>query len=60
MLKEHLDELLRVPLEANFIQELKFYECLPRRMIDAEMSARYTCHQQLQALAGRQVFTLKQ
>lgn len=60
LLKEHLDEPLQVPLDANFIQELKFSECLPQRMIDEEMLARYTCHQQLQALAGRQVFTLKQ
>lgn len=60
LLKDHLDEPLQVPLDANFIQELKFSECLPQRVIDAEMISRYTCHQQLQALAGRQVFTLKQ
>lgn len=32
---------LQVPLDANFIQELKFSECLSQAMIDEEIMARY-------------------
>lgn len=36
-------DLLQVPLDSDFIQELKFSECLPQVYIDREISSRYDC-----------------
>lgn len=36
-------EGLQVPLDSDFIQELKFSECLPQKYIDAEILSRYDC-----------------
>lgn len=40
-LLEREDDFLKVFLEENFVQELKFSECLPQVEIDRELSERY-------------------
>lgn len=34
---------LSAPLDSDFVQELKFSECLPQRYIDVELASRYDC-----------------
>ncbi|SHE75460.1 ATP-dependent helicase Lhr and Lhr-like helicase [Modicisalibacter ilicicola DSM 19980] len=44
------DELVQVPLDAKFIQELKFSECIPQNLLDAELRGRYSCNTQLETI----------
>ena len=41
----------RLPLDAEFIAELKFGECLPPDLKDREINARYDCFEALALLA---------
>ncbi|WP_024462328.1 DEAD/DEAH box helicase [Marinimicrobium sp. LS-A18] len=41
---------LQVPLDSDFIQELKFSECLPQKYIDNEIARRYDCSSSLSEL----------
>nr|WP_299244204.1 DEAD/DEAH box helicase [uncultured Halomonas sp.] len=48
LLDAEVDEVVRVPLDARFIQELKFAECMPQHMIEDEIFSRYSCvHQRV-------------
>lgn len=46
---------LLVPLDADFVQELKFSECLSQAMIDHEIKARYRVVKELVHLKGQGV-----
>ncbi|QPP50491.1 MULTISPECIES: hypothetical protein [unclassified Halomonas] len=47
--------VVKMPLDAGFIQELKFAECLPQGLADAELSTRYSCLNQRILLARRRL-----
>lgn len=47
-----------VPLDAKFIQELKFSECLPQQMIDEEMASRYSVAQQFHGLRQKSLVSI--
>lgn len=51
--------LIQVPLDAKFIQELKFSECLPQKMIDEEVMSRYSCERQVNSISKRDFVVLK-
>ncbi|EHQ53311.1 Lhr-like helicase [Ectothiorhodospira sp. PHS-1] len=48
-----------VPLDARFIQELKFAQCLPQSMIDEEIRARYRVDEALALLQGQTLDLLR-
>ena len=50
LLMESLSDELVVPLEAEFIQELKFSECMAQQDIDRELSKRYVCEHEVRWL----------
>lgn len=52
-LSEASPEDARVPLDARFIQELKFSECLPQSMIDEEIHARYRVDEAFERVRGQ-------
>jgi ATP-dependent Lhr-like helicase len=47
--------MVEVPLDAGFVQELKFSECLPQELVDGELSSRYCCAYQHEKLSERRV-----
>ncbi|XKF14680.1 DEAD/DEAH box helicase [Halomonas sp. BLK-85] len=49
------DEVVKVPLDTGFIQELKFMECLPQELVDGELSSRYSCVYQHEKYSERQL-----
>lgn len=49
---------IKIPLDAKFIQELKFSECMPQEMIDQEVSGRYSCERQLKSVSEQRVLIL--
>ena len=51
-------ESIQVPLDAKFIQELKFSECMPQEMIDQEVCGRYSCERQLKSVSEQRVLIL--
>lgn len=53
------ESVVSVPLDAKFIQELKFSECLPPSFANQALFARYSCSDQSEALAKRQLVLLK-
>ncbi|MDI4636712.1 DEAD/DEAH box helicase [Halomonas sp. BMC7] len=49
------EELVQVPLDAGFIQELKFSECMPQELVEEELLARYFCDSEKISLSDRQM-----
>lgn len=47
--------MVEVPLDAGFVQELKFSECLPQELVDGELSSRHCCAYQHEKLSERRV-----
>ena len=50
LLMECLSDELVVPLEAEFVKELKFSECMAQQDIDRELSKRYVCEREARGL----------
>lgn len=48
-------EIVQIPLDSGFIQELKFAECMPDELIHGELLMRYSCELQRERIAGRQL-----
>ena len=48
-----------IPIEEDFIQELKFAECLSQKNIDWELSERYRVGEAFNIVAGRNISVLK-
>lgn len=55
LLRSEKDTQLEVPLNAKFVQELKFFECLPQGLVEAELSMRYSCRLQHEKICERQL-----
>ncbi len=46
LLDAESDEMVKVPLDTGFIQELKFSECIPQLILDLELEKRYAIKKQ--------------
>lgn len=47
--------MVEVPLDAGFVQELKFSECLPQELVEEELLARYFCDSAKISLSERKM-----
>lgn len=50
--------MLKVPLKASFLQELKFSECLPQDFREEELIARYTVQNACKKMASKKIVVI--
>lgn len=49
------EEVAQVQLDAGFVQELKFAECLPQQLVDGELAARFSCASQNERVSEKKL-----